>query len=175
MAETLVTIEKRQSTRDFKPDQIPVAALDAILKAGNEAPVGTGNFDSLHFTVVQNADLIKKISVSATRGTPREGNDIFYGAPTVIIVSAAAQPVPGLDLADAGAIVQNFLLAATDLGIDSVYIFGVISIPPTDSELLTELGIPEGFKPVSSAALGYATAKAAATPKVPRNIPISRV
>jgi nitroreductase len=175
MAETLVTIEKRKSTRGFKADQIPASALDAILKAGNEAPVGTGNFASLHFTVVQNADLLKKISEAATRGTPRAGTDIFYGAPTVIIVSSAAQPVPGLDLADAGAIVQNFLLAATDLGIDSVYIFGVISIPAAESELLKEIGIPEGFKPVSSAALGYATAAAAAAPKAPRSIPVNRV
>jgi nitroreductase len=71
--------------------------------------------------------------------------------------------------------VQNFLLAATDLGIDSVYIFGVISVPPTETELLKELGIPEGFKPVSSVALGYATEEAAAAPKVPRNIPVNRV
>jgi nitroreductase len=175
MAETLAIIEKRKSTRGFKPDQISAAAVDTILKAGNEAPIGTGAFDTIHFTVVQNAELIKKISVAATRGTPRAGSDIFYGAPTVIIVSAAAQPVPGLDLADAGAIVQNFLLAATDLGIDSVYIFGVISVPPTETELLKELGIPEGFKPVSSVALGFATEEAAAAPKVPRNIPVNRV
>jgi nitroreductase len=175
MAETLVTIEKRKSTRGFKADQIPAAALDAILKAGNEAPVGTGAFATIHFTVVQNTDLIKKISDAATRGTPRAGADIFYGAPTVILVSAAEQPFPGLDLADAGSIIQNFLLAATDLGLGSVYIFGAGGAFAAEPELLKEAGIPEGFKPISSAAIGYATDEAAAAPKAPRSIPVNRV
>ncbi|MDR2005822.1 MAG: nitroreductase family protein [Acidaminococcales bacterium] len=175
MAETLATIEKRKSTKGFKPDQIPAAAVDTILKAGEAAPIGMGAFDTIHFTVVQDAELLKKISEAVTRGTPRAGTDIYYGAPTVIIVSVAKQVLPGLDLVDAGGVIQNFLLAATDIGIGSVHIFGTPYAFAAEPALLQLAGIPEGFKVVSSAALGYATETAAATPKPPRNIAVNRV
>ena len=175
MAETLAIIQKRKSTKGFKPDQIPAAAVDTILKAGEAAPIGMSAFDTIHFTVVQNAELIRKISDTATRGTPRAGADIFYGAPTLIIVSSAAQPFPGLDLVDAGGIIQNFLLAATDIGINSVHIFDTPFAFAANPELLQLAGIPEGFKVVSSAIFGYATEAALAIPKPPRSIAVNRV
>lgn len=39
------------------------------------------------------------------------------------------------------------------------------------TELLARVGIPEGFTPVSSAAIGYVTEVAAGAPKPPRSIP----
>jgi nitroreductase len=172
--ETLKAIEARKSTRGFKPDQIPDAALDTILKAGVQAPVGMGNFSSIHFTVIQDAAFLKKVSDAATKGTEREGKDIYYGAPTVIVISSAQQPVPELTFANAGAIVANLLLAATDIGIDNVYIFGSVGGFKNDPGLAAEAGIPEGYTPVSSVALGYATEEAAAAPKAPRDIPVNK-
>ncbi|MDR0885304.1 MAG: nitroreductase family protein [Clostridiales Family XIII bacterium] len=171
MAETLKTIEKRKSTREFKSDQIPADAVDTILKAGEQAPIGCAAFDAIHFTVVQDKALIDKIASAASNGE----RDVFYGAPTVIIVSSGSQPFPGLDLADAGSIVQNFLLAATDIGIDSVYIYSANAAFAADPSLLAAAGIPDGFKPVSSVALGYGTDDAVATPKAPRSIKVNRI
>jgi hypothetical protein len=48
------------------------------------------------------------------------------------------------------------LLAATDIGVDSVYLWGATSVIAGNSGLCREFGIPEGFKPVSAVALGYA-------------------
>jgi nitroreductase len=175
MAETLTTIEKRKSIRAFKPEQIPAEAIETILKAGSEAPIAVGAFDTIHFTVVQDVEIIKRISEAATRGSQRAGSDIFYGAPTVIIVSSAKQIAPGIEIADAAAIVENFLLAATDIGIGSVYNFGANSAIAADPELLQLIGIPDGFKPVSSAALGYATDAAAGLPKPARSISVNWV
>jgi nitroreductase len=175
MAETLSIIEKRKSIREFKPEQIPTEAIKTILKAGSEAPIGVGAFETIHFTVVQDAAIIKKISEAATRGTQRAGSDIFYGAPTIIIVSSAKQLAPGLEIADAGAIIENFLLAATDLGIGSVYVFGANKAIAADPELSRLVGIPDGFTPVSSAVLGYATEAAAGLPKPKRSISVNWV
>jgi nitroreductase len=172
--ETLKAIETRKSTRGFKPDQIPEAAIETILKAGVEAPVGMAAFDSIHFAVVQDAELLKKISDAATKGTEREGQDIYYGAPTVMVISSKEQPLPELTFSNAGAITVSFLLAATDIGIDNVYVFGSIEGFKNGSGLLAEAGIPEGYTPVSSVALGYATEAIAAVPKVTRDIPVSR-
>ncbi|MDR1495502.1 MAG: nitroreductase family protein [Clostridiales Family XIII bacterium] len=172
--ETLKAIETRKSTRGFLPEQISDAALDTILKAGVEAPVGMGAFDSIHFAVIQDAALLRKISDAATKNTEREGQDIYYGAPTVVVISSTEQPMPELAFANAGTIVENFLLAATDIGIGNVYIFGSVMGFKNDPSLSVEAGIPEGYTPVSSVALGYATEEANAIPKVERNIPVSR-
>jgi nitroreductase len=155
--ETMKAIAKRKSTREFKPDQIPEAALDTILNAGCAAPVGMRAYDTLHLTVVQDANLLKKLSDTAINAMKREGGSIYYGAPTVVIVSSKKTEAPGLDYANAACIVENMLLAATDAGIDNVYIFGTVVAFQADAGLLKTLDIPEGFFPVASAALGYGT------------------
>jgi nitroreductase len=171
----LKVIEERKSTRGFKPDAVPEDKLELILKAGGEAPVGLAKYDLIHFTVIQDAAFLAGISDAATKGSEREGSDIYYGAKTVIVISAGQQPVPGLEYANAGAITQNFLLAATELGLGSVYVFGSVGGFAAAPELLKKAGIPEGFQVVSSVALGYPTEEVAAAPKVARNIAVNRV
>jgi nitroreductase len=171
----LQTIEARKSTRGFKPDAVPGDKLDAILKAGGQAPVGLGKFDGIHFTVIHDKALLSEISDAATKGSEREGQDIYYGAPVVIVISSAAPPFPGLEFSNAGAITQTFLLAATALELGSVYIFGSVGGFAADPGLLAKAGIPDGFKVVSSVALGYAADETAAAPKVPRNIAVNTI
>jgi nitroreductase len=154
--ETMKAIAKRHSTRGFKPEQIPAAALGAILDAGCAAPVGMKAYDSMHLTVVQDRALLEKISAAAVKGSPREGTDIYYGAPAVIIISSRPQPMPGIDYANAGCIAENMLLAATDSGIDSVYVFGTVAGFKNDANLALEAEIPDSYAPVASVALGYA-------------------
>jgi nitroreductase len=155
--ETLQAIAKRKSTRGFTQQQIPGEALETILDAGCAAPVGMRAYDSVHITVVQDAALLKKISGAASRGGPMAGGDIYYGAPTVIIISAKTPPaVPGIEQANAACIAENMLLAATDLGIDNIYILGTLFAFQQEPELLQAAGIPAGFAPAASVALGYA-------------------
>ena len=61
---TLEAIAKRKSTRNYKPEQIPEDALQAILKAGIAAPVAMAKYDSLHITVVQNPEILAKINAA---------------------------------------------------------------------------------------------------------------
>lgn len=44
------TICSRKSVRSYTGENITAAELDVILKAANAAPVGMGQFDSLHLT-----------------------------------------------------------------------------------------------------------------------------
>jgi nitroreductase len=173
--ETLKAIELRKSTRDFKPDPVPERDIDVLLKAANEAPVGMAAFDTVCLTVIQDRELMGRISKAATDGTEREGSDIYYGAPTLIVISALKSSPPMLQFANAACIVENLLLAATDLGLGNVYVFGTVEGFRKDESLLTAAEIPEGFAPASSVAIGYPTAQAEATPKAPRNIKINRV
>ncbi|GHU37634.1 nitroreductase [Clostridia bacterium] len=155
--ETLKAITLRKSTRGFKPDALSDKVVETIIKAGAAAPIGHGAFDSVHLTVVTNAELMKKISDAATKGTEREGGNIFYGAPLVVIVSSTKSPVPGLDYANVGCIIENMLVAATDINIANIYIYGTVFGFENAPELLAEAGIPDGYKPISSAAFGLPT------------------
>ncbi len=144
--QTLETILKRKSIRNFKSEQISEKELDTILNAACAAPVGHGNYDSLRLTVIQNRELLNKISAVYSN------SDIFYGAPTVISVSS--NNLEAINYSNAGCVVQNMLLAATDLGLGSVYVINFAWACEKDGNLIKELKIENGFFPVASIALG---------------------
>ena len=61
--ETMKAIAKRKSTRAFNPEKgIAKADLDAILAAGCAAPVGAGDYSSLHLTIIQSKEMLDKIN-----------------------------------------------------------------------------------------------------------------
>ena len=155
--ETLKTIVKRKSTRAFSTEkQIARADLDIILAAGCAAPVGMADYASIHLTVVQSPEFLAKIN-STARAAFNLDRDVLYGAPTFVLVSVSEQQkAPNIHFANVGCIVENMLLAATDLGIDSVYLWGASNVIAGNAELCKQIGIPDGFKPASGAALGYA-------------------
>lgn len=172
---TLDTIFARKSTRSYTPEQIPEDTLRVILKAGCAAPVAMANYDSLHITVVQSELIIKKVDdLSAEMlfkllGKQKRGD---YGAKTMVLVSSAPTHRAGMDYANAGIVIENMVLAATDLGIDSVILGAAPAAVAQDSELMKELGIPEGFTPLLGAFFGYGTEN---TPAKEHTIAINRI
>jgi len=155
---TIEAIALRQSTRSYKPEQISEDELQTLLTAGYAAPVGMGAYDSLNLTVVQNSDLLAKVTEAAATfyGNPKANP--LYGAPTLIIVSSTVnEKAPSIGLANGSCIVENMSLASTDLGLGSVYLMGAIMAINTNEELLKELALPEGFVPVCALAVGYPT------------------
>ena len=154
--ETFKAFAMRRSSRGFKPDQIPDEALEKILDAGCVAPVGRGDYDSLHLAVVQNSEIIDKISDTAKKAMGRDGGPgIYYGAPTIVIVSAKESPAPGLDIANAACVADHMLVAAADLSIGSIFIWATAAAVNANPELAALAGIPEGYKPQATVALGY--------------------
>ena len=145
--QTLEAILKRKSVRGFKSEQISEKDLDTILNAACAAPVGYGDYDPLKLTVIQNRELLNKISDAYSK------SDIFYGAPTVIAISS--NKLENVNYSNAGCVAQNMLLAATDLGLGSVYVINLAWACEKDESLVKELGIGDGFFPVASVALGY--------------------
>ncbi len=169
-------IKSRRSNRAFKKDiQIPNEELEKILEAGIWAPSGH-NHQPYFFTVIQNKELIKDLNyLSKESGKnftdeiikkmcENETFNIFYDAPTVIIVSYDKEAVTPIE--DTSAAVQNILLAAESLGIASCW----IGIPKKyffeiTAEEKEKFGIPEGFIPCNVIALGYARAEILNVPK----------
>jgi nitroreductase len=163
MNDVLKTIAARRSTRQFRPGQITDAELHAILDAGLQAPTGH-NDQSCYLTVIQNSEWIKelsdgskiemqKISVDWIANLGRnEKLNIFYNAPTVVLVAArkdAISPVP-----DACAAIQNMVIAAESLRIGSCWI-GFAHFYFSSPERLQSVGVPDGYAVHFGVALGY--------------------
>ncbi|MDL2254648.1 nitroreductase family protein [Ruminococcaceae bacterium OttesenSCG-928-I18] len=153
--ETMEAIAKRHSSRGFTQHELPEEALDIILRAGCAAPVGMGEYASMHLTVIQDETLLKKITEAGGRANGDPSRDIFYGAPTVVLISSSGGELPELALANAGCIAENMMLAATDRNVQSVYVWGAVMALREEPGLKAECGLPEGFEPVASVALGY--------------------
>ncbi len=172
---TLEAIAKRKSTRAYKPVQIPEDALASIIKAGCAAPVARAQYDSLHITVIQSEEILSKIAEGASEmlfkmmGVRKNMN---FGAKTMIVISSVTSAMPGMDYANAGIILENMVLAATDLGIDSCIMGAPTAILAQNEELIKAAGIPDGFKPLLGAVFGYAVEDA---PAKSHEITVNRV
>lgn len=154
------SITARKSTRVYKSKQINNDDLETILQAGMAAPVGSGAYDTLHITVVQNRNLFSKINAAVTNmifkmmGKKMDRN---FGAPTMIFVSSKPAMMPGLEYANTACILENMAIAATSLGVDNIIWGGAAAAVAQNDELQKALKIPEGYKPVLCISLGYAS------------------
>ena len=172
---TLEAIMKRKSTRSYKSELISEEALEVIIKAGCAAPVAMAKYDSLHITVVQNEQLIARIfdeaqeAVFATIGVRKS---LDYGAKTLIVVSSMPPHREGMDYANGGIVIENMVLAATELGIDSCIMGAPIAALAKNAKLSKIVEIPEGFTPVLGVVFGYAAQNA---PAKVHDISVNRV
>lgn len=173
--ETLSTIKQRRSTRAFKEEQIEDSELQTVVEAGTYAP-SARNQQAWHFTVVQNKEMLTNLSREAKKAALQIDNEyirqaasnenfnIFYGAPTVVIVSGDEKAMV-ID-ADCAAANQNMLLAAQSVGLGSCWINFVLFLfnGPVGEQYKKQLGIPDGYKPFCSVALGYKKAESPVAP-----------
>lgn len=166
MNEVIKNILSRRSVRVYSEEQIKQKDLDAILESAYNAPSGC-NHQPWHFTVVQNKELINTLSIESKKEfinsenemfrkmAANESYDIFYNAPTVIVISG--EKIAETPLIDCSAATQNMLLAAESLGIGTCWI-GLIAFlfkSKRAAEFIKKLEIPEGYEPYFAITLGY--------------------
>jgi nitroreductase len=158
--ETMKTLAVRKAIRNYRPEQISEDELNKVLCAGSFAPVGLAAFDNYRLTVVQDKRLLQHITDATARAfdyNPMMSNTI-YGAPTLIIISTirdANPEMPGLEIASAACIADTMLIAATDIGLASIYLCAFVEGFKAEPELTKELGLPDRFSPVAGILLGY--------------------
>ena len=151
---TIDAIKARHSTRAFSDRQIGAEELDAILFAGGQAAVGGADFKSLKIYAVQDPEVLKAIDEASAKRRP--GSHPLYGAPTLVVLAGKQSILPNIEFTNAGCVLQNMLVAATDLGVDSIYLWMPMYGINEDPELMGRLGFPEGFTCLGTVALGYA-------------------
>jgi nitroreductase len=155
MKETVKDIMNRRSVKEYKTEQITDDELMQVIKAGMNAPSG-GNKQSPVFIVVQNKEWMKKLCAlnAQIAGAPK-GFDVFYGAPTIILV--LAQKGVGNPIEDGSLCLGNMFNAAFALGLGSRWINRIREIFETElgKELLKEAGYEGEYIGIGSCILGY--------------------
>ncbi|MDO5139332.1 MAG: nitroreductase family protein, partial [Oscillospiraceae bacterium] len=154
MKETVQDIINRRSVKNYQEIQITDEELMQVLQAGMNAPSG-GNKQTAVFIVVQNREWIDKLRVLNARiaGAP-EGWDVFYGAPTLIVVAA----IPSNDaVKDGSRAIGNMLNAAYALGLGGRWINRADGMLEDElgKELLREAGYEGEYIGVGNVILGY--------------------
>ena len=144
--EFLELVRKRRSVRDYKPDPVPDAMLMHMLEAGRLAPTGA-NKQPQRLVVVREQAGLDKIKKAANT----------YNAPLVIIICTDVskvwkRPHDGKKITDidASIVTDHIMLAATELGLGSVWI---CYFKP--DVIRSEFNLPEHFEPVNILAIGY--------------------
>ncbi len=149
MNETLNIIFTRRSIRAYTDKQIDDATIETLLKAGMYAPSAKNN-QPWHFIVVRSKDTMNKImKVHPYSRMLRTAN--------VVIVVCAGQTSEIQKMffpQDLGACTENILLAATSLGIGSVWL-GVYPSSDRVKELADICDIPNDVVPFGLISLGY--------------------
>lgn len=153
----------RRSIRKYKPEQISRQELDTVLNAGICAPTGM-NRQSPILIAVQNKQVRDKLSKmnAAVMGSD---SDPFYGAPTVIVVLAAAESPHAVQ--DGSLVMGNLMNAAKAIGLGSCWINRAKEMFETEEgkQLLAEWGVQGDYIGIGHCILGYPDEEPAMKPR----------
>ena len=153
MNEAIKNILERRSVRKFSDKEIPGEELELIIKAGLYAPSAM-NKQTWKFTVLTDSGDIQELAKAIAKQLDRADYDMYK--PTALIIpSNERESKFGRD--DNACALQNIFLAASSLGIGSVWINQLHGIcdEPEIRALLDKYGIPADHIVFGMAALGY--------------------
>lgn len=144
--------KKRYSVRGYLDKQVEPQKLDQILNAAHAAPTAA-NRQPVRLIVVQSQEGLEKIGKGAN----------IYGAPLAILVCADhskawVRPYDQKQTCDidASILTDHMMLAATELGLGSVWI---CYFKP--DVIRKEFSLPEQLEPINILAIGYPSGEAA--------------
>ena len=133
-------IRSRVSVRSFKPDPVPDAVLDKILRAARWAP-SRRNRQPWRLIVIKDKDTLSKLAGLTS------GGSYIANAPMAIAVAMDDKRMAQFD---AGRLIENMLLVAWNEGIGTCMVGG------WDQDAVKELlGIPEDMEFITAMPYGY--------------------
>ncbi len=165
----------RQSVRSYNDVPVTPEEIQVLLQAANAAPIGRSLYQNVHLSVVTNKPLLQQISSIAGEAFGDPAMDPFYGASTLIIASCVEEAASTVGLANSACMVENMHLAATNIGLASVYLYGFIHTIAKKADIVRSLGIPKGFAPVAALAVGHTDQELSPRPLTTDKIQVSFV
>jgi len=187
--ETLRSIARRHSVRMFEDKPVPEELIGAILRAANQAP-SAHNQQSWRFVIVrgEKKQELAHLVTSRASAFPRTTSALLrmaarsiVSAPVVVAVAntgelmargrdlfkieeaAARDFLRTMEIQNSAAAVENLLVAATSLGLATVWL-GILFLIKDD--VLEFLGEPRG-EFMAVVPVGYAARETAGPKKVP--------
>ena len=156
MSDILKAIEERFSTRGYTAEKLTDEELNALLRAGLQAPTAA-NKQEIHITVVQGDNpILMEIQEEMLKGTGKTPpQNFYYGAPVLLLLSG--EEAFGWTPVDAGIAVENIALAAEGLGLGNL-IIGCIKKAMNgerQAEFAQKLKMPEGYQFEVAIAVGH--------------------
>ena len=168
MNEITKSIIERSSCNKYKKEHLSKEQIDVIVKAGLNAPTG-GNKQTPRFVVVQNDEMVKKLSYMNAAVGGRFDLDPFYGAPDVILCFAKKE---GNYLQDGSLAMGNMLNAAYAMGLGGRWINRCKEMFEKEDgkALLKEWGVEEDVEGIGCCIVGYPDMELVTKDKVPGRV-----
>lgn len=132
----LSAIKNRQSVRKFLPDKVANEDVQQLINAFQASPCGMGKTAVMQGIVVEDPQLRAQIEDAS--------DNACYSAPLLFVITT--QQDSPFSERDASAAAENIMLQATDLGYGSVYIMGGAMALNKHTDLLTQLGVKDGYQ-----------------------------
>lgn len=153
MENTIDTIYDRRSIRKYTEKPVNPDLVDEVLRAGMFAPSGC-NKQPWHFVVFNEKELINEVKTMHPYASP------LATAPVCIMVcgDTAKEMSKGFYQVDCSAAIENMLLAAKALGLDTCWM-GIYPWEETMAAFTKRFKLPENIKPFALVSLGYGDEK----------------
>ncbi|MDC7233494.1 MAG: nitroreductase family protein [Spirochaetales bacterium] len=142
-------INQRRSIRKYTDRPVDKETIEQILKAAMQAP-SAGNQQPWEFLVIQNKEMLQKLSGLSPYATP------LSGAAAAIIVIKKTDHMAFAEYADQdlSACTQNILLEACHLELGTLWL-GAAPLSERITYIRNLFSLPENLEPFSVIALGY--------------------
>lgn len=151
--QTIKTIHERTSVREFSSKPVSKMTLVELSKAAMAAPTAMGK-QPWEVIIIQDRKILDKLGETKPP----------VGKAQAAIVLAGDAKISGSWVLDCSAASQNVLLAATSLGLGTVWT-GVYGNKKLEQEVRTLLELPENIHPLNIIAVGYPAQKPVAKKK----------
>lgn len=141
---------KRRTCRSYKPIEVEEDKLTFILDAGMHAPVSRGSYKDYLLYSLKGEKFERIISIIKNV----RGMDVSYNSKNVILLFSKNNSEV-LANQDAGSIIENMCLAASDLDLGSTFSYSVARLIASSKECLEILNVPTEYKILSGMFVGY--------------------
>jgi len=131
-------LKKRQSCRSYLYEKISKEDLDEILEAGIKAPIAKGRYGDYKIFVYSDEKLkeIQRVAKEVTNA------DFTFGCPLLILVAYKGEENEPMEQS-VGAIIENMELCASNLDLNSVFVYTIKRVALANEAFKNTLNLGE--------------------------------
>ena len=147
----------RSTCRAYSDQSVTEEELKALILAAQNAPIAWGDEHTSELIVVREGKLLEEIRQAVMLFSKRQNKhtDPFYGAKCIIFFTATDVSEDHIEYSNAGCMLENMILKATDLGLGSTYIWGCLRKLRNNPDIMKKLCLSDGYEILSALCIGH--------------------